>query len=200
MRKILILYLAIFIVFQAGFAVAEVIKTGNHYGEAGYLAYSIEYLEPKGITIVNDYGITFKPFDFDWSFLPEILPSKYFGDWPLYFTGDTLHFKVHLKNIGKRTFRNLKIIAIQEFLNPDGGKGENIGDNNSVDWFLAHLGPGEEIILEGIFEIPLVGESGLDQTHLLISHWKDGNNVSGDNRGRIITDDPQAGIWCPLTN
>ena len=198
MRKILILYLAIFIVSQASFALAEGVKIGNHYGEVENLQYSVKYLEPKGVTTVDDYGITFKPFFFVWSFLPEILPAKYFGDWPLYFAGETMNFKVYLKNTGKRTFRNLKIIAIQEFLNPEGGKGENIGDNNLTDWFLSYLGPGEEIIFDGTFEIPLVGESGLDQTHLLISHWKDGDNVSGDNGGRIIVDDFQAGIWCPV--
>ena len=200
MRKILIFCSAIFIIiiFQAGFASAELVKAGKHTGEVENLQYSIEYLESKGVTTVDDYGITFKPFFFDWSFLPQILPSKYFGDWPLYFTGETMNFNVHLKNIGKRTFRNLKIIAIQEFLNPDGGKGENIGSNNSTDWFLLHLGPGEEIALDGVFEIPLVGESGLDQTHLQILHYPDDALANDKDTGRIIVDDFQAGIWCPV--
>ena len=199
MRKILILYLAIFIVSQASFALAEGVKIGNHYGEVENLQYSVKYLEPKGVTTVDDYGITFKPFFFVWSFLPEILPAKYFGDWPLYFTGETMNFKVHLKNTGKRTFRNIKIIAIQEFLNHDGGKGENIGSNNVQDWFLSRLGSGEEIILDGIFEIPLVGESGLDQTHLQILHYPDSASINDKGAGRVIIDDFQAGIWCPLT-
>ena len=159
---------AIILVFVLNSASAYIAKIGNHYGEVGDLQYSIEQLEPKGITTADSLGITFDPFDFGWSFLPTVLPSKYFGDYPLYFTGETMNFKVHIKNTGKRTFRNLKIIAIQEFLNPDGGKGENIGSGNMQDWFLSYLGPGEEVTLDGVFEIPLVGESGLDQTHLQI--------------------------------
>lgn len=185
-----------FIFWPSAFVSADFDKTGNHYGEAGNLEYSIEYLEPKGVTTANNYGLTFKPFGFDLSFLPQILPAKYFGDYPLYFTGDTLNFKVHLKNTGKRTFRNLKVFAFQEFFNASGGKGNPIGGENQSDWFLAKLGSGEEVVLDGVFEIPLVGESGLDQTHLQILHWP-GDDSDSDSNGRVIVDDRQAGIWCP---
>ena len=172
----------------------------NHGGEIKNLDYSIEYLDPKGVTTANLSGITFKPFEFEWSFLPTVLPEKYFGDYGLYFAGETMNFRIHLKNTGKRTFRNLKVFAYQEFLNPEGGEGSPIGSDNFSEWFIDKLEAGEEIVLDGSFAIPIIGESGLDQTHLKILHWPGDESTPDDLAGRILIDDPQAGIWCPAVS
>ncbi|OHA06845.1 MAG: hypothetical protein A2934_00595 [Candidatus Sungbacteria bacterium RIFCSPLOWO2_01_FULL_47_10] len=179
------------------FASAEAMKTGNHTGEERFLEYSIEYLDPQGVTTVDSLGIWFKPFYYGWSFLPTIVPEKYFDNYPLYFSGDILNFRVRLKNTGKRVFENIKIIAIQERLNPSGLKGADIGDQNTSKWFVERLGPGEIITLNGSFAIPYSGESGLDQTHLQIMHWPNEDFTREVGPGRIIIDDFQAGIWCP---
>lgn len=186
------IFLAVFVFFAAGVSGADAI-TGNHFGEQKYISYRIEYLFPEGVTVVGENGI---------DFISEcctaheniFLPDRYFGEYPLYFAGQTLQFRVVLKNEGRRTYRNLKVETFQEFLNPDGGKGEAMGEGNRHEWFLKKLGAGEEITLEGEFTIPLVGQSGIDQTHLRISHF----TPSDKEKGEIILEDFQAGLWCPL--
>lgn len=175
-------------------------QTGKHYGEAKNLEYSIEYLDPLGVTIANETGITFLPFSGGQSFDPTVLPEQYFDEYPLYFSGGTLHFIVHIKNTGKRTFRNLLVKTAKEFLNTEGGTGEPFPENNTQEWFVENLLPGEKLELLGTFEIPNIQTSGIDQTHLQILHL--GANEAGQGEGapgRIIVDDPQAGLWCPTT-
>lgn len=72
--------------------------------------------------------------------------------------------------------------------------GEGIGDDNKHVWFIDKLSPGEEIVFQGEFFIPRIGESGIDQTHLRISH----QDFKGIEKGQIIIEDYQAGLWCPV--
>lgn len=170
-------------------------QTGNHFGEQKFLTYRIEYLEPLGVTIVDKTGVTYKPFYNNWQiYQDKILPDRYFGEYSLYFTGGTVRFEVTVKNEGPRLYRNLLIESFQEFLNIDGGPGEVMGDNNKNIWFVEKLGPQKEIVLEGEFGIPTLGESGIDQTHLRISHW----TPKQFTKGQIILEDFQAGLWCPM--
>jgi len=176
--------------------------TGNHFGERKFLSYSIEYLDPLGTTVVDETGITYKPFTCCVSYEDTILPDEYFGDYTLYFAGGILNFKVMIKNDGPRTFPNLKIETLQEFLNIAGGEGEAMSEDNKNTWFIEKLEPGEEVTLAGEFWIPRVTESGIDQTHLRITHWsqKDrGDGFGGQfQKGQIILEDFQAGLWCPV--
>lgn len=174
-------------------------KAGKHSGEEPPFEYWVEYLEPLGVTTADEDGITFAPFNSSPSFLADDIPEKYFGDYPLYFSGGTMHFRVHIKNLDKRTYRNLLVLAQQEFFNKEGGDGESFGQPALNQWFVAELNPGEEIVLEGSVWITGVLGSGLDQTHLQILHWPQNSpQTSINGGGQIILDDAQAGIWCPL--
>ena len=185
----------------ASFAIAPSTfsQTGQHFGEARALEYSIEYLDPKGVTTADENGITFAPFSCCVSHSNEVLPESYFGDYPLYFSNSAMHFRVVLRNTSRRTFRNLQVEAMQEFLNTGGGAGEEMGGEARSMWFVEELGPGEEMILIGAFNIPNVEGSGIDQTHLRISHASENNFGDQFDKGQVIIDDPQAGLWCPQT-
>ena len=193
---------AIFI-SSVNFAFAETIPlispTGNHIGEKPPLQYSIEYLDPKGITTVGPTGIIFAPFSDSATQDPTILPLRYFGSYPLYFTNSTMNFVVHLKNVSQRTYQNLLVTASQEFLNADGGWGAPFPSSYISDWSVDELKPEQYITLSGSLSIPDLSASGIDQTHLQILHW-DGSGKAQENigSGRVILDDSQAGIWCPL--
>ena len=171
-------------------------QTGNHTGEAALLDYSIEYLDQLGITIAGADGITYAPFGFAPFFEPTIYPERYFGSYPLYFSGLTLHFRVHFKNPGQRMYKTLQVLAWQEWLNESGGAGEAFVEPNLNEWFVEALEPGQEVILEGASVIP-AGPSGLDQTRLQIIHANGDDPRQTNGGGEIIVDDPQAGIWCP---
>lgn len=190
MKRIFAIFFLIFIASPL-FVFAQ---RANHYGERDYLSYRIEYLAPLGDTLVSDNGIDFIWDGYIIEHLNKFLPEIYYGHYPLYFSGGVLNFNVVIKNEGQRRYRNLKIETFQEFLNTDGSAGEPIGENNKQFWLVEKLGPGEEIILSGEFNIPSIGESGIDQTHLRIFH----GNSSGNEEGQIILEDFQAGLWCPL--
>ena len=174
-------------------------QTGEHTGEARNFEYWIEYLDFKGITTADATGIYFKPFNWFWSYLPTILPEQYFNDYPLYFAGNTLKFRVHITNTSKRIYRNLQVLTAQELLNTAGEAGTPFPSPYIQEWFVEKIGAGEEIVLEGSMLIPNLQTSGIDQTHLQIIHLNsEGGTPNTENGGRIILDDPQAGLWCPV--
>lgn len=174
-------------------------QTGNHFGEQKFLSYNVEYLGIKGDTIVDATGITYKSYVFPESHEDKFLPERYWGTYALYFAGDVMSFRLTIRNEGRRTYRNLKIETFQEFLDIDGGQGQAIGDNNKHAWFIERLGPEEEIVLDGEFLIPTIGESGIDQTHLRISHWGlEDREEQPIERGEVVLEDFQAGLWCPF--
>jgi len=176
-------------------------QTGKHTGESSPFEYSIEYLNPLGVTIVDETGIFYDPFDFGSSHDEfTILPANYFGSYDLYFVGSTVQFRVHITNTGSRTYKNLLIRTQQELLNPLGGAGTPFPEPNDNEWFVRSLGPGKTVVLEGSVvpsgDIP----SGIDQTHLQIIHLDNSSKAhERKGSGRILLDDPQAGLWCPLT-
>lgn len=170
-------------------------QTGKHNGEVKNLSYEIKYLNSLGTTIVNQYGIYFYPY---WPYLPshmnEILPEVYFGQYPLYFAGWELPFCVSVKNNSQRIYRNILVETFQEFLNIEGGRGEQMGSQNAHSWIVDKLGPNSEIEKCATFQIPNDGSSGIDQTHLRVSHYM----PLRMEMGQIILEDFQAGLWCPL--
>ncbi|MDO8521465.1 MAG: hypothetical protein Q7S52_05095 [bacterium] len=171
----------------------------GHKGEKPSIAYHVEYMSPLGVTTASASGITYAPFGYFPTFEPTILPARYFGDYPLYFSDSQFALTVHLKNTGKRTYRNLLVITAQEFLNTDGGAGLLFPGNAAHNWNVTKLGPGEEVALVGEMRLPSFGSSGIDQTHLQILHWEnDTEEPDQVGKGRILLDDPQAGLWCPL--
>lgn len=201
--KTIIVYVLIGAFMVPGVSLAQIgelgEKKGNHSGEEPPFEYWVEYLNPLGVTTVDEAGITFAPFNSSPSFLADDIPEEYFGDYPLYFSGDTVNFRVHIKNLDRRTYRNLLVLVQQEFFNKDGGVGEAFGQPALNEWFIEELAPGQEVILKGSVKITGVSGSGLDQTHLQILHWPQNSpQTSINGGGQIILDDAQAGIWCPL--
>lgn len=173
--------------------------TGKHNGEVAPIEYTIEYHGSLGVTTASASGITYAPYGFWPTFEPTILPERYFRDYPLYFSGGTMAFTVHLKNTSDRTYRNLLVITAQEFLNTEGGVGVLFPGDAAHNWKVDRLGPGEELLLSGSLILPYFGSSGIDQTHLQILHFKEGNDpLEHIGAGRVILDAPQAGLWCPL--
>lgn len=170
----------------------------THVGENSQFEYWVEYINPLGVTTVDENGITYDPFQFSPTHENTFLPEQYFGDYALYFTNSPVTFKVHIKNASKRSFKNLLIMAQQELLNPEGTSGIPFPEPNSSSWFVETLGPSEEIVLEDTFSISGLLSSGIDQTHLQIIHLDNSKKEKRSGRGRILLDDPQAGLWCPL--
>lgn len=174
-------------------------QQGNHIGDSKPLSWKIEYLDEWGRTVVNGSGGTFyhdrccggyMTTDPTW-----IYPQQYWGTYPMYYIGTTLRYRITLCNDTNRTYKNLRVVSIQEYFNPTGKVGERIGDDAAKDWYVAELRGGACVTLEGIFAIPDDGHGGLDQTHLQVQHWDKGKGKTG--KGAVIIDDTKAAIWCP---
>jgi hypothetical protein len=174
-------------------------QQGNHTGDAKPLSWTIEYLDSWGRTVVDGSGGLFyhdrccggyQTTDPSW-----VYPQQYWGTYPMYYIGTTMRYRITLCNDTNRTYKNLRVIAIQEYFNSAGRVGERLGDDAAEDWNGAELKAGECVTLDGLFAIPNDGEGGLDQTHLQVQHWDKGRGQTG--RGAVLVDETKAAIWCP---
>lgn len=172
---------------------------GKHIGDGVPLSWTIEYLDSWGRTVTDMTGGHFyhdrccggvRTDDPSW-----IYPREYHGTTAMYYCGTTMRYRLTLTNDGARSFRNLRVVAVQEYLNITGTWGERIGPDAARDWYLKELKAGESITLEGTCAIPYEAHGGLDQTHLQVQHWTGGKGRPGP--GSVIIDDSKAAIWCP---
>ncbi|MEK7474771.1 MAG: FlgD immunoglobulin-like domain containing protein [Candidatus Coatesbacteria bacterium] len=171
---------------------------GKHIGDADPLVWTIEYYDEWGRTVVDAAGGHFYhdrccggvvTHDPSW-----VYPAKYYGQYKMYYIGTTMRYRITLTNPGNRSYTNLRIVAIQEYLTNDGTWGEWISPDAAKDWYITELRSGQTVVFEGDLYIPYGAHGGLDQTHLQVQHF-DPNNPTGG--GAVILDDAQAAIWCP---
>ena len=189
------------------------------------MEFDVTYLNAWGRTVADEQGLHF--FHDAQSELwgiapplmtsdPTVLPSQYWGSYPLYYGGQTMYYTIKITNTGHRKFKNLTVVAVQEYLSPTGQVNTRIGADAVRDWFIPKLDGRESKTLFGSIDIPNVGESGLDQTHIQVfrsarrndDERQDGNErfeacrhhhgqESPALRYRLIYENIQAGIWCP---
>ena len=169
------------------FAFAYTPHYGMHSGEQNGLSYSIEYLNP--------------PLHLDF-------PSGGYYNLAAYYIGTTMSYKITLTNVEKRTFKNLRVIGVQEYLQggivPEQSWNEETMQNvlfNGLGqtFFVSELRPGQSVELTGSFAIPYTALPGLDRTRLLVLHWQGENAQIGarGGTGRVIVNDAFAGVYCP---
>ncbi|MBI4249206.1 MAG: hypothetical protein HY611_06865, partial [Elusimicrobia bacterium] len=191
-------------------------KSGRHQEPDYEFSWEIEYLESRGHTVVGAAGIDYYH---DWlsatyNWVPVMmthedifLPSRYFGVYPLYYGCETMNYRIRITNEGHR-LKRLKIEAIQEYLNAEGGIGVRMGADAHREWFVEDLKRGETATFEGSIALPCeVLYSGLDQTHLKIWRVKqedrrdsgDGLKLGQDQQSheKLLEEAAQAAIFCP---
>lgn len=172
---------------------------GKHVGDGEPITWTIEYLDSWGRTFVDGTGGHFyhdrccggfQTADPSW-----VYPQSIWGQYPMYYIGTVMKYRLTVCNTGKRSYKNLRIVAIQEYLTNDRSWGEWIGPDAAKDWYLESLGPNQCATFIGSLAIPWSAEGGLDQTHLQVQHWNKGQGQPGP--GSVIIDDTKAAIWCP---
>ncbi len=173
---------------------------GKHVGYAETLSWSIEYTGQWGRTVVSAGGAVFHhdlccggavTADPSW-----IYPEQYWGEYPMYYLGTDMHYRITVANThSDRTYRHLRLVAIQEYFSPEGEWGEWMGEDAAKDWYIPELKPGEIAVFDGSFHIAPDGRPGLNQTHIQVQHWNNGTGIPGP--GSVIVDDVKAALWCP---
>lgn len=159
----------------------------------------VEYLDPLGYTTVDGNGI-------HWHIGNKVIhatgpnyqyPQPFWGDgYPLYLIGKTMNVKIHVRNRARRRVRNLRVVAIHEYLNIFGGDGVNMPGNSTKAWFIPKLKRNHSVALEFSYYIPAGTMAGLDQTHVIITRCRQVKKHCC-NRQRLFVNLPQAGIFCP---
>lgn len=179
---------------------------GKHIGDAAPLEYEIVYKGFPGILTIDESGATYYFPDWDRTiYTGGSYDPEYFGTYATYFVGGTMSFEVHIRNTSSRTYRNLKVVATQEYHFTNGAEyGTPLPGGSTQEWFIGEIRGGEEIVLSGAVTVSSDTLPGLDQTHVQVLHWVNGNQVPLDaqlngarTQGRIFVDDPEAGVYCP---
>jgi hypothetical protein len=188
--------------------------TGNHYGEQRFIEYEIIYKDYPGILTINAQGshYYFPRWNLQFTVSTDY-DEEYYGEYPVYFIGQTMYYEIHIKNTGMRTYKNLRIVAMQEYHETKSGydytgyyeitDGKLMPGDSTQEWFVEEIERGQTIVLVGCYTPPWGVHPGLDQTHLQIWHHYNDDNLdfnsdSGtDAPGRLIIDDPHAGVFCP---
>ncbi len=186
--------------------VAAGAQQGKHVGDAAPLEYEIVYTDFPGVLTIDESGATyyFPEWNMTW-YAGGNYDEGYFGTYAVYFIGDYIGFEIHLRNTGNRTYKNLKVIATQEYHLADGADyGAALPGQSTQEWSVSELRGGEEVVLKGRARVALGTMPGLDQTHLQVLHWSNGNQVplnaqlkGAHAEGRIFVNDQEAGIYCP---
>lgn len=179
-------------------------QQGQHIGELESIDYEIGYTNAIGFLTIDEDGCHYYSWNWSWS-TPCNYDVKYYGTYAVYFSGSTITYQVTLRNVGKRTFRNLMVTARQEYhedleeWNYAGWfsveQGDPLPGDSTDKWHVEELRPGEEIVLEGSYFAPTNTHPGLDQTHLQVQHWFSQNGLGSMSDGRIILDDSTAGVY-----
>lgn len=179
---------------------------GKHIGDAAPIQVEIVYKDAPGILTIDERGATYYFPAWNWTFREGgVYDESYYGTYPVYFIGQTMTFEMHIKNTSNRTYRNLKVVATQEYhLAAGASYGEPMPGDSSEEWFIEKLGPHEELVLTGYHYAPYNTLPGLDQTHVEIYHWSNGKIIPIDIQvrsakapGRLFWNDPEAGVYCP---
>jgi len=166
---------------------------GLHIGEADKLSISVEFLNPLGYTTTDETGIQYHYYGMVIS-EPKIYPPSTYGkQYPLYFVGGTMKFRVTLKNIAEKGAKPFKIRvnAVNYVMETTGYAGMIIAPGQ--DWVVQELRPGETKVVEGSIYIPYNPDmpSGLDVTKVRVFHLNNG----ADSNAAFIKE--ETATWCP---
>lgn len=156
----------------------------------------VKYFDTAGFTIVDPTGIYWYIKGKGVSKGNQKYPKAYWYDaYALYTVGSTMKYQVNIWNKRCRDYKNLRVIAIQEYLNPDGGDGKDLPGCSTDEWKVKKLSAKRIWRGWGTHEIIGGTASGLDQTHVQIQYWHPKWKWCG--KPYVLFDDPQAGIFCP---
>ncbi|MBI4054578.1 MAG: hypothetical protein HY402_00435 [Elusimicrobia bacterium] len=176
-----------------GLLALPLLGAGRHAGEADKIQAEVTFLNPSGQTTTDSSGITYRVGS--WSFHEnKVYPSQFWGTFPLYFMGQTMHFQLTLSNttpLGQKPFR-IKIQALHHVLNTDGSLGQQLALPS--EWTIeGMLRPGETTSRSFPVFIPIDPNlpSGLDVTKVRIFHLNQGQNSEAGLIKEV------SAVWCP---
>ena len=156
----------------------------------------VRYSNTQGFTVVDPTGIYFYIKNKGVKKGSHNYPAKYWYDaYPLYVVGQTMTYKVVVRNKTKRPLRNLRVVAQHEYLNNAGKDGEDLPGCSRFSWVVPKLKRNSKWVGVSSWKTA-AARSGLDQTHVQIQRYR----RKSAKKAKLLLDRPQAGIFCPPTD
>lgn len=167
-------------------------KAGKHTGEQKMLDVDILFTDSYGRTITNADGIFYQFYGIT-IHEDKVYPSKYWGEYPLYFFGTETGVTVKVTNNGPRAKAKVRITTEAYVLRTDGSNGAGLAEPRVIDVEVAR---GETKTIDASFfaqDAPGV-ESGLDRFLVKVSHMKEGEGKGNPEPALIMA---KEGVFCP---
>jgi hypothetical protein len=167
-------------------------KAGKHTGEQNMLDVDIQFTNSYGETIANADGIFYNFFG--WTIYEnKVYPSKYWGEFPLYFFGTKTGVTVKVTNNGPRAKAKVRIQTEAHVLRVDGSNGATLAQPRVIDVEVAR---GETKTIDASFfaEYTPGVESGLDRFLVKVSHMNEGGGKGNPEPALIMV---KEGVFCP---
>ncbi len=153
------------------------------------MRYRLTFKSPIGVSRADAWGVAYTIGGRQWRENDQILPSRYWGVYPVYFRGDPKDIRIEVENTGKVALEDLRVSADEEEFNPGGGTGARL-PVPAVGGAAAMLEPGHAAVLEGTLAGQQISAGHFTQTHLRVT--------AGDGGGtHVLSDEPQAGLIDP---
>lgn len=119
-------------------------------------------------------------------------PEPYWSDaYALFRAGQQMRLRVTVENRSKRTLKGAQLVAVQEHLDYFGKDGEDVDGAAAQAVALPSLAPGASWQQELTLTLPMRLLPGLLQTHVQLVQQR-------GKHCRLLVDEPQAGLFCPL--
>jgi hypothetical protein len=180
------------ILFSLTFVSPSFAKQGKHTGEQNMLDVDIRFSDSSGETITDAYGISYQ---FYGRVIREnkVYPSKYWGEFPLYFFGSKTGVTVTVTNNGPRAKAKVRIQTEANALLTDGSNGVTLAEPRVIDVEVAR---GETKTIDASFVAQYVpgAESGLDRFTVKVSHMNEGGGKGNPEPALIMV---KEGVFCP---
>lgn len=167
-------------------------RTRGHTGERKMLAANISFFNSSGKTVTNSNGVFYHYYG---RVVHEnkVYPSKYWGEYPLFFVGNSAGIKVTVSNKGPRAKIKLRVITECYTLRTDGSNGMTLMEPGIVD-FVVNRGETKTIDASFAIQYQPGMESGLDRFIVKLLHINEGGGP-GNNEPALIMQ--KEGVFCP---
>lgn len=167
-------------------------KAGKHTGEQKMLDVDILFTDSYGRTITNADGIFYHYYGIT-AYENKVYPSKYWGEYPLYFFGTETGVTVKVTNNGPRAKAKVRITTEAYVLRTDGSNGAALAEPRVIDVEVAR---GETKTIDASFvgEATPGAESGLDRFIVKVSHANEGGGKGNLEPALIMA---KEGVFCP---
>lgn len=160
--------------------------------EGDGISYRISYINPIAVSYADENGVHYRIPGSNADNPQEVIPSRFWGAYPIYRHKDIVSYEIEIKNTGTKDLRKLHVLSRQEAFNPNGvGRVLAAGYGNIK---IHELKAGAKLVLRGEFEVTgsWTMDGSFEQTHIKVigMRGKEGLLTLGENVHAGIIDPP----------